>query len=493
MERRLDAVRDLFDRQCKHHNIDYWSAWLLPFAKKVGKGHKLTLHISDHARKNNGQASEEAQGLEMLRGLGLDIVADDPAVIASGEMELKTLIDSSLREAVSKAVEMVNERFSEIPTPLVERLKSSVSPDPSLVETKTTHQAIDAFRKHLLKHGKRQDNGRPSPSVQNYLNIARRLKSTIDDFAFWELDKDRIDGLFAHWRNRPVSKRTKKPISADHAKHTMDCLWAMLVWIDESGGWNWELPRGARRVNRTPEMLDSDRKKRRSRRISGNIYDPEQLALIARSLDKFGKLILGVSVNCAMQPAEVGRLEVDDYYTEHPETGIGGDWIVFERPKTHEYGEWLLWPEVAELVQWGVMRAKDIGSERLIVSKSGISWYREDWSNPETRFSKWWQAIPTEKDKHIGVVTKLNRDVDGFPRHTIKWLRKILPNLVRPEYGKEIADLVNARRVDRSGRVAGRDTDRYADRLYDKASDAIMKLQDHFRPFLEALKAGDGE
>jgi hypothetical protein len=59
---------------------------------------------------------------------------------------------------------------------------------------------------------------------------------------------------------------------------------------------------------------------------------------------------------------------------------------------------------------------------------------------------------------------------------------------VRPKYGKEIADLVNARKVDRSGRLGGRDTDRNADRLYDEAAEAVMNLQDHFRPFQDALK-----
>ena len=42
--------------------------------------------------------------------------------------------------------------------------------------------------------------------------------------------------------------------------------------------------------------------------------------------------------------------------------------------------------------------------------------------------------------------------------------------------------------VDRSGRVAGRDTDRYADRLYDEAANAMLELEEHFRPFLDALK-----
>ena len=369
MERRLDAIRDLFDRQCQHHSIDGWSGWLTPYAKKIGKGQNLTLHVSNHARKNNGQASEEAQGLQVLHDLGLDVVPDDPAVIASGEMELKSWIDSSVRDAVATAVADVNDRLGRsLPPTLVERLRSTPPADPSSVETRTFHQTIDAFREYRLKTGKRQDNGKPSPSVQNDLYLSKRLKKTVDDFAIWELDKNKLDELFAHWRNRPMSDRTGKRISSDYAKHIMDCLWAIFVWLDEAD-WKWEYPKGARRIKRTTEPLDSDRKKRRSRRISGNTYNPDQLVLIAQKLDKFGKLILGVSVNCAMQPAEIGRLEADDCYQEHPETQQKGHWIVLDRAKTHEYGEWLLWPEVAELVLWGKQRAEDLGCERLIVSK----------------------------------------------------------------------------------------------------------------------------
>jgi hypothetical protein len=82
----------------------------------------------------------------------------------------------------------------------------------------------------------------------------------------------------------------------------------------------------------------------------------------------------------------------------------------------------------------------------------------------------------------------LARDREEFPRHTIKTLRKILPNVVRPDFGKEISDLVNARKVDASGRVGGGETDRYADRLYDKVAAAIHSLEGRCRPFLDALK-----
>ena len=77
--------------------------------------------------------------------------------------------------------------------------------------------------------------------------------------------------------------------------------------------------------------------------------------------------------------------------------------------------------------------------------------------------------------------------MDEFPRNTIRTLRKILPSMIRPKYGKEIADLANARRVESGGTVNGQITDRYADRRYDQLAEAIRELEIPFRPFLDAL------
>jgi hypothetical protein len=52
-----------------------------------------------------------------------------------------------------------------------------------------------------------------------------------------------------------------------------------------------------------------------------------------------------------------------------------------------------------------------------------------------------------KSDPHEGIVTKLSREMGEFPRNTIRTLRKILSSMIRPKYGKEIADLANARRV----------------------------------------------
>ena len=117
-----------------------------------------------------------------------------------------------------------------------------------------------------------------------------------------------------------------------------------------------------------------------------------------------------------------------------------------------------------------------------------MPWYKDGTRNPTSQIGKWWQAVPCKSDPHEGIVTRLSRELDDFPRHTLAYLRKILPSHVRPNYGKELADLANARSIGEGGTINGAITDRYADRRYDQLADAIRDLEADFRPFLDALK-----
>ena len=491
MVRRLNALKDFFDAQCEELGLDQWASWCLPWAKRIAHGERLVFNVSPLSTSDDsvgkGYASEDAAVLSKLRKLGLAIEADDSEAIARGERQLKNWIDTRIADAVSKAVDEVrNGSTNEFDSQLADRLQGNVPDDPSKIETRTFHQAIQAYRRNVEKTGKRRDGGKLARSPENYIRWSRIIERTHDDFPMWKLDKVKLDELLAYWRNRPVSEKTGTNISYDDAKHKLDCLWSIVVWVDENDRWKWRRPKG--KFKKRPERLDQDRKKNRTRRVSKNTYSPDQLALIVEHLDTFEKMILAVCVNCGMQPAEIGRLETDDFFTVHPETEESGDWVIMDRPKTGEYGEWILWPEVAALLKWGIERANRLGSSLIIVDEKGRPWYVEDWSNPETNFGKWWQEKQTKKNRHEGVATRLSRTIDGFPRLTLKTLRKILPNLARPKFGKEIADLLNARKLDKSGNRGGRDTDRYSDRLYEEANQAILELETVMRPFLDALR-----
>lgn len=376
-QRRRNALQTFFDQQYALHGGDLWANWAMPYAKQMERGEKPVLQVSDYARSNPGQASEEALMLDMLKRICVDATASDPKTIMIGERQLRRFVEEEVRRAVEKAISEFTERIDGLSPDLAARTTGAL-PDPTHAEYRTFHEALAAYRQHLENTGKRQDNGRLAPSPNNYLRWTKQLETETEDFPIWELDRTKLEEMIAHWRNRPVSKQTRKNISYDYAKHLLDGLWSVLSWLDESPRWKWEMPKGASKIKRTPVALHSDRSKSRARRVSGKIYSVDHLAIIARQMNTLEKLILGVSVNCAMQPAECGRLETGDFYKVHPETGEAGNWILFDRPKTSEYGEWILWDEVAALVQWGISRAKAIGSTPLIVQDNGQPWYRDD-------------------------------------------------------------------------------------------------------------------
>lgn len=491
--RRSSAIKDLYEKQCTTYEVDFWSAWIIPFAEQLASGAEYVDYpVSDVADLNPGQAVEEATAIGHLQQLGLRVQASRPETIFAGESRLKHLIESEITQIVKETIESVRHRHG-VPTEMRERLAIHGPNDPATTEVRSFYEALAEYRIFIDKTGKRKENGQLADSPKNYQDWSRRLEEHHDDFPVWQLTKERLEEMFAYWCNRPESKHNGKRISYDYAKHILDCFWAVLTWMDEASNWSWELPKGASRIKRTPYKLASDAKKSRSRRMKGKVYTPEQLAIIAEQLNPFGKMFLGLSVNCGMQPAESGRVEWMDFFATHPETNAHGNWIVFDRPKTGEYGEWILWPEVASLIRWAIKRSKALGADRLLVTDNGESWYKDDkeWGNPTSNIGKWWQAKPCASDSHEGIVTRLERQIEGFPRHTLKSLRKILPTHIRPKYGQEIADLANARKIGEGGTVKGLVTDRYADRRYEQLAEAIDELETVFRPFLDALRIED--
>ncbi|MEZ5943977.1 MAG: hypothetical protein R3C18_21480 [Planctomycetaceae bacterium] len=490
MERRRDALKDLFAKQCEELKIDKWANWILPYAKQVERGERLTFNVRQPSKTDDayghGFASEDATVLSRLRKLGVEVEVDDEIAITRGESQLIKMLDDRVTKLVTLLIQ--NERTGAalgLDQSLVEKLNGHGPPPNADAETRTFHQAIKAYQQNIEKTGKRHENGQLARSPKNYLRWSRLIMEAHEDFPMWRLDRDKLDELLAYYRNRPISSKTGKSIGYDDAKHKLDCLWSIVNWISDSERWNWSRPKG--KFDRKPNRTASDRRKNATRRVSKGTYTPEQLAIIVPHLDTLGKAMLAIGVNCGMQASELGRLEINNYLTVHPETEEQDDWIIIDREKTGEYGEWILWPETAGLVRWSINRAKRIGTEILWVTEDGVPLYRESWENPETRIAKWWQAIPSKSDSHEGVVTRLSRTIDGFPRLTFKTIRKILPNMARPKHGAEVADLLNARSVDGSGTSGGRITDRYADRLYDEAKEAIQSLEPTFRPFLDAL------
>ena len=485
LRHRLDTLRDVFARQAEHLQIDYWAKWILPYAQEFGRTGRVRYQLHEMVKEYVELAAGCANAFEMLCYFGLPVETEDHEVLDTGVRFLQRKIDGQIQHAIAKAVAEIKD------VNFVPNMEERLSTEPQGDEHRSFHQALTGYQSHVKTTGKKKENGQLADSPSNYITWVDKLKSIHNDFPLFRLDKARMEELTAYWRNREYRYKIKSKensIGKNYADHIMQALWSALQWLSDEPSWKWSMPPGAHKIDRKIIALDSDRKQRQARRIQGTIYTPQQLGMIGERLDTLGKMILGISVNCGMQPAESGRLEIGDFFTVHPETGKEGNFVIFDRPKTHEYGEWLLWDEVAELVKWGVERSKRLGCERLLVTDKGKPWYKDESKQSATKMSKWWQSIPTKTDRHIGIVTRMNRDDSTFPRYPIKSLRKILPSWVRPRYGKDMADLANARKIDNEGLWRGDIGDRYSDRPYDKFAEIINELRADFMPLLDVLK-----
>jgi hypothetical protein len=155
-------------------------------------------------------------------------------------------------------------------------------------------------------------------------------------------------------------------------------------------------PRGFRRIDRSINETEDEFAQRLSV-IQKDTYTVEELATLNQSATPLERLVLYVGLNCGMGVAELGRLRANDILLFHKhefEERLGfsstkeDSFVRYLRPKTKVFGEWLLWPETVQMVQWGLERSKAIGSELLFVSESGRPWYNEECSkNPQARFT----------------------------------------------------------------------------------------------------------
>ena len=153
------------------------------------------------------------------------------------------------------------------------------------------------------------------------------------------------------------------------------------------------------------------------------------------------------------------------------------------RPKTKVFGEWLLWPEVVEMVRWGIARREKIrgfGSDALlIVSEHGKPWYDEAASkSPQAKYANVWNDL-------IRRVRKNNEHKD-FRYLPFGTLRDTLPDVIRHRYSDELASLCVAHGSTFKGDKL---LDCYTNKPFGRLHQAIGELHDYFcsriccRPF----------
>jgi hypothetical protein len=473
--RRLDAIRDLWDLQCKRDGIDYWNGWALKWAVQMAREVPVRVQASDYAQRNAGQAAEELSAMYNLQAWGLPIQIVDPALLA-GHGEIRDCIQTEVAKAVERAMKQLGQEFGQ---GTIEKVQSDLPQNWADAEQRTLHEAIDAYKEHLKATGKREQAGGLSHFTRRCVDRLDYLKQGYKDMPIWELNLPVLQTMTAYWQNRPKTKKGTR-CSWDHAKGMLKEFFRFLSWLDEHPSYKWTMPRGAEKISRSPIKLPQDDRNHNEafRTITKDTYTPEQLAVLADFTDDFGRALIGLCVNCAFGASEAGQwpAQLFTFHKAHPhaaevefDSTDSDSWVTGPRPKTGVYGEHLLWPSVAIAVEPFLRDKRPV----FPMTSKGNPWFRPHSANPQTAFGNWWyRLLDRVEEKH-----------PEFPRLPFGSLRDLLPNLLRHEYGDEVASMCLQHGENKHDDLL----DCYANVPFRKLFRATKEIESRFKPLLDKL------
>ena len=476
MMRRLEAIRNLYARQCTELQIDHWKGWVLQFANRLAQGIPIVVYDDKDPCKGFGSSvTADYWGIILqLQAWGVPIAVADPRLQQTGYAHVRAEMDAMLEQAKQQVLSELRETWGN------KAIEAVGTPPSDQVAVGTLHKALSGYIDYIREHGKQDSTGGLTSGIRKNIEQLEALRAAYDDLPLWRLDLDGIERLVGHWRNRPKTKRGHR-CSASYAKRMIKTLWRLLNWIDKQPVYHWTMPKGAADISHKPVALAEDHGKHETafRTTTKKTYTPEQLAAIVKHADKFDKAIIGVAVNCAFGASEIGQWRMSDYqlHVKHPHAASVGiestnadSWIVGKRPKSGIYGEHLLWEEVAQAIKPFMD-----GREVLPLTKGGKPWYRPHSANAQSQFSNWWTAL----------VAKAQAEHADLPQLPFGSLRDLLPNILRRDYSAEVASLAL-----QHGKLCDDDLLKlYANLPFGKLFTATRELRGMFKPFLDAIVA----
>lgn len=467
-QRRLDAIRSLYEKQCARSGIDSWNEWTRRVAVRIGAGQPITdtfLGDTDHPQHMAGC-------VEQLRAWGIPVVVTQPTAYGTG------------LESHSSQIQEIVQRLVATEVAVQKAMRGAVAdrvalPEDAMAmaETATLYDAIDVYSCHLKTTGKTDEKGRLVSRVYKCCDRLRYLREVHENVPLWKLNLSLLNEIVAHWRNRPMTRRGNR-CSKTHAEDMIKELWRFLKWLDSYPDFRWKTPPGFEHIDRKPINLPQDDNGVAFQTITKETYSPDQLATILQHTDVYGKALIGVCVNCAFGQSEVGQWPTSRILlnTPHPHaekigirTTEADSWCAGPRPKTGVYGEHLLWPEVAEAVK-PLLDGRDV----LPITVKGTWWYRRHSKNPQTRFAKWWTDL----------IERVQKNDPNFPYFPFGTLRDLLPDVLRNRFSDDVASLA----LQHGSLGEDQLLKCYANLPFKRLFEATTKLRSHFRPMLDALK-----
>lgn len=337
-----------------------------------------------------------------------------------------------------------------------DNLKLLNAPLPSSGDT--LHAALDEYSNHIRRtvltppvEGEVQTT-RPYGHTQIKSN--GRFKERHQDRQLASINLGAIQDMIDVWRNRPIVKGKTKPIAHKVAVEHIKQLVNFFKWLHKCDGYEWRKPDDFADLTTVVP-----RNTRETAAIASTLqvttYDLDEIILLYRYATPLERLLLLLGLNCGFGAGEIATLRVGEVrlHNKHPqaskirfESTSADSFIMRIRQKTGVYGEWLLWPETVDALEWAINRrrsqtrirrgpskGKDISMRSdsiLLLSEDGLPLVKHTVKgNQSNRIANMWRT---------GLTERIRKDHPSFRLLSFNKLRKTGGDLIRHEADGEI-------------------------------------------------------
>lgn len=474
-EHRAERLLQLFEESMRvMEGQDVWTPLALDAAKQIATGVYSICYdpVWETLRAIDDEPTVQQMAAEYVQMLRVEQRSYPSLHIVPGDEQLYVLGVRVNETIETDALGNLAEHFQDLGVITAHRKY------PNQIVSGTLHEALDAYSEHIEATGKRLDENTLKPWYRKQLDYVECLKRHHSDQPLWELaDHDAIEKLFSYWENRPKHSRggRYKPTSV---KFRCTTLKSFLKWLDQTSKYTWVMPKGIEQ--RRLRIVELEEDHQQASLMTKDVYNPEQLGLLAAEASEFERFLLLASVNCAFGAAELGRLTIDEIIlrTEHEyaerlhfDSTDEDSFIRLLRPKTKVFGEWLLWPETAGVVERAMLRARRLGSQYLACNDDGEVLYSEKRKKPDGRFANRWNSF----------VERVQESHPGLPRLPYGSLRDTLPDVLRHCACDELASICLAHK---GAYKPDHLLECYGNKPYGKLHEAIRGVREYFRPML---------
>jgi hypothetical protein len=417
-----------------------WNEVTLAIAQVIARGgSKFTLDRSD--RYDKGDDTFYFHFVEMLAEKYASVIAivpADPDGHMNGrlqELELAAKLEASAAEIRAKA-----------------------NGKPAAKIGSTLHEAMDAYIEWIKSEYRAPDavNGETTltPWGMAQTKNVERLKERHRDLALSAIDLAVCEEMFRLWRQRPKVKGRQGAIGPKTAQHHIKQLKRFFHWLHRAKQFEWRKPEDFEDIQTKIEVSVRERARRLSP-FHVDSFSLEQVTLLNEYATPLERAFLLLGLNCGFNKGEIGTLVLGEIVLNqrHPYENVLGfhsldtdSFIKRIRHKSGVYGEFLLWPQTVQAIQWAMENRKrgavgHNGDEAVTVALPGpeaLLFLTEDGHSylTPTKTGNANQRIP---NVFAALVRRVRRDHRDFPKLSFGKLRKTGANFVKRFSDGEVA------------------------------------------------------